>query len=217
MKNKDLFYNFLVIFLLFIAAGIFRASMVWGAVGCALDDPDRDVRRFFPESTGYKTFFITIKERGGRPMADKIEEKLGDSFEPIYEHLEVEHPYYQVMKGKENIGWVFGQNQKGEYGLIQVILATDLNGRILNFYYQRLSSPDASKFRQKSFTDRFMGLALKDMEAYNPKTGEIKDPDSPLKKIKNPSQRNDIDFRATMRGIKKNLLLFHTFWKEGGQ
>ena len=35
------------------------------AVGCTLRDPDRDVRRLFPQSTGYKTIFITIKERGG--------------------------------------------------------------------------------------------------------------------------------------------------------
>ena len=33
------------------------------AVGCSLTDPDRDIKRMFPQSTGYKTSFVTLKER----------------------------------------------------------------------------------------------------------------------------------------------------------
>lgn len=206
-----------VIFIIFMLQILFSESKVWGAVGCELTDPDRDIRRLFPESTGYKTHLISILERGGKPTAVRIEERLGDNLEPVYETLDVPHPYYQVFKGKEQIGWVFGVNQKGEYGLIQVVLAADLNGKILNFYYQKLSSPEAKKFREESFTGKFRGLTLRDMEVYNPKIGEITDPHSPLKQIGNPSSRNDIDFKATLRGIKKNLVQFHIFWKEGKQ
>lgn len=191
-----------------------KSADSWGAVGCTLNDPDRDTRRLFPESTGYKTNFITILERGGDPLAKKIEEKLSDSFEPVYETIDVPYAYYQIFKGKEHIGWVFGVNQKGEYGGLQLILATDLKGRILNFYYQKISSPDAKRFRDKMFLDLFNGLTLNDFLSYDPKTGKVNDLQSPLSKIKNPIERNDIDFKATLRGLKKNLILFNKFWKE---
>jgi hypothetical protein len=197
-----------------VGTEIINGPRAWAAVGCTLNDPDRDIRRLFPESTGYKTHFITILERGGKALADRVEKKLGDSLEPVYETLDVPYAYYQVFKGKEHIGWVFGVNQKGEYGGIQMILTTDLNGKILDFYYQRFSSPDAGKFRQKSFTGTFKNLTLKEMESYDPRTGEVGDSGSLINKIENPSQRNEIDFKATMRGIKKNLVLFYIFWKE---
>lgn len=216
--NKKLIFTISLPLILFLVCmGTLPKSKAWGAVGCTLHDPDRDIRRLFPESTGYKTHFVTIIERGGKPIALRIEKKLEDSLEPVYETLDVPYAYYQVFKERENVGWVFGVNQKGEYGGIQIILATDLNGKILSFYYQKLSSPDAKKFRRKSFTENFNGLTLKEMESYNPKTGEINNPGSPLKQMQNPSPRNDIDFKATLRGIKKNLVLFHIFWKEDKQ
>ncbi|MEK6590012.1 MAG: hypothetical protein AABZ11_04960 [Nitrospinota bacterium] len=196
-----------IMFFLSLVSGV-----SWAAVGCSLDDPDRDTRRLFPESTGYKTYLITILEKGGEPLARRIEGKLGDSFEPVYETLDVPHPYYQIFKGKEHIGWVFGVNQKGEYGVLQLILATDLKGKILNFYYQRISSPDAKKFRNREFLNLFQGVTIDDFFQYDPKTGKVNDPSSPLVNIKNPIERNDIDFKATLRGLKKNIVQFQEFW-----
>ncbi|MEK6545935.1 MAG: hypothetical protein AABZ28_05345 [Nitrospinota bacterium] len=210
--NRSFLLPMIIVALLF-----FKPAISWAAVGCTLNDPDRDTRRLFPESTGYKTTFITILEKGGEILARKLEEKLNDSFEPVYETLDVPYAYYQIFKGKEHIGWVFGVNQKGEYGGLQLILATDLKGEVLNFYYQRISSPDAKRFRDKGFLGFFKGLTLRDFEAYDPKTGKINNPASSLVRIKNPIERNDIDFKATLRGLKKNLTLFNEFWKEGTQ
>jgi hypothetical protein len=191
---------------------LFQYTVSWAAVGCTLNDPDRDTRRLFPESTGYKTFFITILEKGGDAIARKLEERLGDSFEPVYETLDVPYAYYQIFKGREHIGWVFGVNQKGEYGGLQLILATDLKGKILDFYYQKISSPDSKRFRDRGFLDLFKGLTLRDFEGHDPRAGKVNDLQSPLSNIKNPIGRNDIDFKATLRGLKKNLILFNEFW-----
>lgn len=192
----------------------FKADISWAAVACTLNDPDRDTRRLFPESTGYKTHLITYLDRGGESFAKRIEERLGVPREPVYETLDVPHPFYQILKGKEHIGWVFGVNQKGEYGLLQLILATDLNGKILNFYYQQISSPDAKRFRDKEFLNLFRGLYLKDFLNYDIKTGKVNDQSSPLSNIKNPIERNDIDFKATMRGLKRSLIHFDEFWNK---
>ena len=180
----------------------------FAAVGCSLRDPDRDVKRIFSRSTGYKTRFITILERGGRRLQKKIEEKLGDRLEPIYETIDVPYAFYTVLQGKKTMGYIHGVNQKGEFGGLQLILATDPSGTILSFYYQKISSPESKKFRDPAFTDQFKGLTLADFSHYNPVDRTVSDILTPLAGIKNPGKRNDVDFQATLRGLKKNLIIF---------
>ena len=196
--------------LILLLTGEFAASC-FAAVGCSLRDPDRDVRRLFPESTGYKTRFITIKERGGSRLLKRIEEKLGDHFEPVYETIDVPYAFYTILQDKQVIGYIHGVNQKGEFGGLQLILATDPTGKIVSFYYQRISSPESKKLRDSKFTDQFKGLTLADFYLYDPADGILSDPATPLAGIKNPCQRNDIDFKATLRGLKKNLIIFDEF------
>ena len=169
-------------------------SSAWAAVGCRLNDPDRDIARIFPESTGYKTTFVTIKEKGGEILKKEIEEKLQDKLEPVYENLDVPYAFYTVLKGKDPIGYIHGVNQKGKYGGMQLIMATDLNGKIVDFYYQKMSSPEAGKFMDTKFTSQFKGLAL---------DGFIKGSIS----VKDPSSNSPEDFRATLRGLRKNMIL----------
>lgn len=187
-----------------------HVPQVWAAVGCTLNDPDRDIKRIFPTSTGYKTQFITIKEHGGESLAKEIERKLGDPLDVRYESLDVPYAYYTVLKGKEIIGYMHGINQKGIYGGMQLILATDLEGIVKVFYYQKLSSPEAAVFRDKAFADQFIGLSLKDFYHHDKLNGMLNPRDS-IAKINNPSKNSHEDFLATLRGIKKNLILFDEF------
>lgn len=181
----------LLLCFLFFGAAI-RPS--FGAVGCTLNDPDRDIKRLFPESTGYKTEFFTIEETGGEALYKKVEEELGDKLDFVYEAIDVPYAFYDVLKGKEVIAHVHGVNQKGKYGGMQLILATDLDGKILGFYYQKMSSPEASKFMNKDFTKQFIGLTLDDFIEDNIFAVD-------------PSRDNREDFLATKRGLRKNLIL----------
>jgi len=167
---------------------------VFAAVGCTLNDPDRDVKRLFPQSTGYRTTFITIKESGGQELYQQIEQELGDTLDPLYESIDVPYSFYDVLKGKEIIAHIHGVNQKGTYGGMQLIIATDLNGTIVDFYYQKMSSPEATKFFDKAFTRRFVGLTLENFE-------------KGIVSIADPSKESHTDFQATLRGLKKNLIL----------
>ena len=154
----------------------------------------------FPKATNYKTEFITIKDRGGKKLAKEIEAKLKDKLEPRYESIDVPYAYYTVLKKKQTIGYVHGINQRGTYGGMQLILATDPNGVIIDFYYQKISSPESKKFRDKKFTKNLKGLKLSDF--YNRDL---------TKKIKDPSEKNARDYLATLRGIRKNLILQDEF------
>lgn len=176
-------------------------------MGCTLNDPDRDIRRIFPEATGYRTEFIRIDERGGTELAAEVERKLGDTLDTIYETLDVPYAYYTVLKGREPIGRVHGVNQKGMFGGMQLILATDLDGAIVDFYYQRISSPEARVFRDRAFTSRFKGLTLADFLAHRSGAGGGR-----LGGIRDPSNRSAEDFAATLRGLTKNLILLDMFY-----
>jgi hypothetical protein len=173
---------------------------LYAAIGCSLTDPDRDIKRLFPNATNYKTEFITIAERGGKELAQRVEAKLKDKLEPTYEALDVPYTYYTVLKGKDIIGYVHGVNQKGMFGVIQLIITMDPNGVIMDFYYQKLTSPESKKFRDEKFTKQFVGLSL--MNFY---TTDMKE------KIKDLSENSREDYLATLRGIKKNLILTDEF------
>lgn len=193
-KNIILFAAFLLC--------LFSATVL-AAVGCTLNDPDRDVQRLFPQSTGYRTNFVTIQEKGGETLKKKVEDELGDQLDNIYEAIDVPYAYYDVLKGKEIIGRIHGVNQKGTYGGIQLIIATDLEGRIIGFYYQKISSPEARVFTDKNFTSQFIGLKLDDFMK-----GTLA--------VTDPSKENARDFQATLRGLKKNLILLKEFIFDAG-
>ncbi len=184
---------------------------LWSAVGCDLNDPDKDVKRLFPGSTGYKTTYRSIQREGGKPLLAQIEERLGDKFSGLYETIDIPYTLYTVYKGKSIAGYIHGVNQKGLYGGLQVFLSLDTAGRITNMYFQKISSKNVKLYKASSFTDQFKGLSLKDFDAYNvskgSRTGKTASIHSPVP--------GDKDFFAILRGVKKNLVLMQHFagWK----
>jgi hypothetical protein len=185
---------------LFVCITILAAAAnLFGAIGCSLNDPDRDIKRLFPDATNYKTDFISIKDNGGQPLADEIQQKLGDKFEPVYETLDVPYAFYTVLKKDKLLGYVHGVNQKGRFGGMQLVVTTDTNGVITDFYYQRLSSTEAKNFRDPNFTKQFIGLTLADFYRHKPQDT-----------IKDPTKNSNPDFKATLRGLFKNLILMDT-------
>ena len=195
-------------FVLFsILAAVF--SSAFAAVGCDLNDPDRDVARLFPSSTGYKTLYLSIKTSGGGKLLARVEERLGDKFRGLYENIEVPYTLYDIFRGTETLGYIHGVNQKGEYGGIQVFLALDTRGVIKAFYIQKLTSRAAKELRSKEFGAQFAGFGLKDFENNDPLSG--KSPEgAAIFKIKSPPGAGR-DFLSVMRAVKKNLILMDEF------
>jgi hypothetical protein len=183
---------------------------LFAAVGCDLNDPDRDVKRLFPESTGYKTIYVSIVRQGGDALLKKIEARLGDTFKGLFETIDVPYTMYQIYKGTELIGYIHGVNQKGLYGGIQVFLALDLEGTIRAFYFQKLTNQSARLLRDPAFGKQFVGLHLLDFDQYDVMSKTAK-PGSKVAGIKNPAPDAEGDFKAALRGAKKNLILCDVF------
>lgn len=192
---------------------IAMSSGLFAAVGCELNNPDRDVKRLFPDSTGYKTIYVSIAQKGGSSLLQQIEKRLGDRFTGLYETIDVPYTMYQVLRGKELIGFIHGVNQKGRYGGIQVFVALDLEGNILSFYFQKLTSKQAKTLRSPEFGRLFVGLNLKDFYGYDVLSGRATE-SSGVERIKNPAPEAEDDFRAALRATKKNLILVDEFLLE---
>ena len=185
--------------------------------GCTLRNPDRDIRKLFPDSTDYRSSFISIADRGGEKLHKELQERLSDDLDPVYEAMDIPYAYYQVLKGKQTAGYVFGVNQKGRYGGMQIILATDPGGKILHMYYQKLSAPDRKAFQSEEFTRQFKGLTLADFYYHNgyEQLG-MKLAKDKVAAARPPAESEAAlyDFQATLRGIMKSLILFDFFFQK---
>lgn len=184
------------------------AASAFAAVGCDLNNPERDVPRLFPESTSYKTVYLSIQKQGGPALLKRIEHRLGSQFVQLYAPIDVPYTLYEVYKDKKKIGYIHGVNQKGQFGGIQVFMTQDLNGKIKTFYLQKITGNAASKFRDPKFSRKFEGITLRDFDTYDPVrakgTGRIAE-------IQNPSPELETDFLGILRGLKKNLVLMDEF------
>jgi hypothetical protein len=195
----------LLLSFLMVLAG---SAGAWAAVGCDLNDPDRDVARLFPESTGYKTIYTSIQKKGGEKLLATVEKRLGDKFKGIYETIDVPYTVYEIFTDKKKVGYIHGVNQKGQFGGIQVFAVLTLDGTIKGFYIQKMTSQYAGKLRDAAFGKQFVGLTLKDFEQYDVATGKAS---GKVETIKNPAPEAEADFRAALRATKKNLILMDEF------
>lgn len=202
------FFPTAVAFLLLLIIILVAPNIGWSAVGCDLNDPDRDVARLFPESTGYKTIYTSILQKGGEKLLARVEKRLGDTFHGIFETIDVPYTIYEIYVNKKTAGYIHGVNQKGQFGGIQVFVVLNLEGKIRGFYIQKMTSQYAAKLRAAGFGKQFVGLTLKDLELYDvvsgKATGKVAD-------IVNPAPQAASDFRAAMRATKKNLILMDEF------
>lgn len=194
--------------ILLLLSALAPGRTAFGAVGCELNDPDRDVRRLFPGATGYKTLYMSISKKGGAPLLARVEERLGDTFRGIYETADVPYTIYEIYRDKERVGYIHGVNHKGRYGGIQVFLALDLTGTIQSFYIQKLTSQYARQLRDPAFGRQFVGLGLAQFAGYDVVSGKAQ---GPTAAIINPAPEAETDFRASLRATKKNLILMDEF------
>lgn len=191
-------------------------QQVFGAIGCTLSNPSEDLKYLYPGMTTFKEELNEFpKLKDGAGLFKGLRARLGRDLDSIYETYETPYTVYSVFKGQTKIGIVHGVNVPGKGGVIQVFLSTDpATGEIKNFFFQRLESPGARQLRSKEFRAQFSGLTLGDFykhdyyAAVDPgakadKVGAIKPP--PLDPGGQP------DYEASLRGIRKNLILLDFF------
>lgn len=189
---------------------------MFGAIGCTLSNPAEDLKYLYPEMT---TFKEDLKEfprlTDGAALFKGLKSRLGSDLDAIYETYETPYTVYSVYKGATKIGIVHGVNVPGKGGVIQVFLSLDpATAEIRSFFYQRLESPAAKQLRSKEFRAQYAGLTLADFykHDYYAKVQPASKADK-VAAIKPPvvDANGKPDYEASVRGIRKNLILLDYF------
>ena len=189
---------------------------IFGAIGCTLSNPAEDLKYLYPEMT---TFKEDLKEfprlTDGAALFKGLKSRLGSDLDAIYETYETPYTVYSVFKGATKIGIVHGVNVPGKGGVIQVFLSLDpVTAEIRSFFYQRLESPAAKQLRSKEFRAQYAGLTLADFykHDYYAKVQPASKADK-VAAIKPPvvDANGKPDYEASVRGIRKNLILLDYF------
>jgi len=204
------------VFAFLILTVVAAPRQVFGAIGCTLSNPAEDLKYLYPEITTYKeelNEFPRLKD--GAKLFEGLKARLGSDLDPIYETYETPYTVYSVFKGQTKIGVVHGVNVRGKGGVIQVFLSMDpTTAEIKSFFFQRLESPASRELRSKDFRAQFAGLNLGDF--YKHDYYAAVEPGSKADKlagIKPPAldATGKPDYAASLRGIRKNLILLDFF------
>src|SRR5215831_8079700 len=199
-----------------LAVMIAAAQPAIAAIGCTLSNPAEDLKYLYPEMTSFKEDLMEFgKLKDGAALFKGLRARLGSDLDPIYETYETPYTVYSVFKGQAKIGIVHGVNVPGKGGVIQVFLSTDPGtGEIRSFFFQRLESPAARQLRSKEFRAQFAGLTLADFYKHDyyaaAQPGAKADKVAAVKPPALDSSGRP-DYEATLRGIRKNLILLDDF------
>ena len=209
-------YERLWVCLLGLALGLSLPVRVLGAIGCTLSNPAQDLKYLFPEMTTYKEEARSLdKLKNGAELYRNLNARLGRDLDPVYETFETPYTVYSVFKGNDLVGVVHGVNVPGKGGVIQVFIAASPElGEIKNFFFQRLESPAAKALRKKEFRAQFQGLTLADF--YKHDYFQVAEPTSEKDKVgrlvpPEVGEAGKPDYLASVRGIRKNLILLDIF------
>ena len=183
-----------------------------GAIGCTLSNPSQDLKYLFPEMTSFKEEAFDLgKFKDGKKMYEDLRARLGSDLDTVYETYDTPYTVYRIFKGDDLIGIVHGVNVPGKGGVIQVFLSMDpKSGEIKNLFFQRLESPAAKALKNKDFRAQFAGMSLADFYKHDYYTvAEPASEKDKVGKIKNPvdDEKGKPDFEASIRGVRKNLIL----------
>lgn len=203
--------------LLFLLLALCNPHKLHAAVGCTLSNPAEDLKYLFPQMTTFKEQLKNLETLAdGKKLYQDLKDRLGSDLDPVYETFETPYTIYLAYNGLTLIGVVHGVNVPGKGGVIQVFLSTDpTSGEIRTFFFQRLESPIAKQLRKKEFREQFKGLSLADWYKHDYyRVSHSASEQDKIARIQAPavSAEERFDYDASLRGIRKNLILLDMFF-----
>jgi len=203
--------------LLALAAGLACTPDARSAIGCTLNNPGRDLKTLYPDMTSYREELREIRRLPDGPAAFQwLQNRLRTDLDPVYEGPDTPYTLYSVFQQDRLLGYVHGVNVPGRGGVIQVFLAVDPEtATIVRMFFQRLETPGGAALRDRTTREQFHGLTLADFYMHD--YFSVSSPGHPSDKISRLSppprlpQESYSDWLATIRGVRKNLILLDLF------
>lgn len=123
---------------------------------CVWRAPDEDITSIY-DATSYKTVFEDI----GDDLRARIEERLGYELDAD----ETQFKFFPVFNGEEQVGTVMTHAGKGQFGVIEVVVAvidTGTGAIVKAVRIQRDREKAKAAIRSKEFLGQFKGLTSSD-------------------------------------------------------
>lgn len=122
---------------------------------CVWRNPERTMVNIFPQAKDYRTVDRKISEE----KRAIIEKQLGEKLAPGERE---DWTYYEIM-GKENglLGFISADAEKGEFGVIEVVVGITPEGKVKGVYIQRAREKN-KEFKSREFLSQFEGKTVKD-------------------------------------------------------
>lgn len=110
----------------------------------------------YPEATSYRSIVRTVDEKHRSAIAKRL---------PLMLHFTElgRHTLYAALDGKRPIGLVHARSERGEWGLVEIAWATDLDMRIVDFRFQRCRESAKSLLDSEQFRSQLIGKSLDDL------------------------------------------------------
>jgi Na+-translocating ferredoxin:NAD+ oxidoreductase RnfG subunit len=122
---------------------------------CVWRNPERTMTKIFPEAGDYKTITKIITNEQKENIEKRLQDKLtpGESKDWIY---------YEITGAKtETLGYIIADAEKGEYGVIEMVMGITPDGKVKGIYIQRSMERD-KEFKSKGFLEQFIGKTTSD-------------------------------------------------------
>ncbi len=142
---------------------------------CIWRDPDKDIKKIFPQATGYKS----VVRRYNKKEKEIIEKLINKELDPD----ETEFTFYLIFMNKKRIGTVLTHTEKGQYGAIEVVIGLDSLNRVQKVLIQRDREIKSKELRSENFLNQFKGKSFKDTIEINKTIKPIKGAEKASKSI----------------------------------
>ena len=140
----------LITFLLSFALAAAASSTAWAQAYCALRDPVRQVYEMYPGAKSYRSIVRTVAQKHRSIIADQL---------PFTMHFTElgRHTVYVALDGAKPIGLVHVRSERGQWGLVEVAWATDLDMHIVDFRFQRCRERAVKLLDTEEFRAQLIG------------------------------------------------------------
>ena len=167
---------------------------------CVWRDPERTMQKIFPQARDYKTVTVKMTPEKVAAIEKTIGTNLDDSEKQEFNFYDING----VVRGKpQRIGTIIALAGKGEYGVIEVVIGIDGDGKIVGAYIQRSRERVTHALESAEFLDQFRGKT----ERSGFEVGH---------EIKAASSDAESASRVVAFEVRK-MLVFHEVLMQGGQ
>lgn len=131
---------------------------VWADV-CVWRDPERTMQKIFPAARDYRTVTVKMTPDKVSTIEKLLGAKLDDSEKGEFNFYDING----IVQGKpQKLGTLIALAGTGEYGVIEVVIGVDPNGRVVGSYIQRSRERVTHALENPEFLNQFKGKTKDD-------------------------------------------------------